>query len=135
MKKLLSTRYSETPFSIGLFLLRAAAGGLMIPHGYMKLQKFSEFAPQFADPFHIGSQLSLSLCIFAELFCSILIILGLFTRFACIPQIINMAVAVFVAHKGEIFGDGEHGTLYLAIFAALLFTGPGRFSLDKLIAK
>jgi len=135
MKRLLSTKYSEISFSIGIFFLRAATGALLIPHGNMKLQKFAEFVSQFPDPFHIGSQLSLSLSIFAELFCSIFIILGLFTRFACIPLIINMSVAVIVGHKGQVFGDGEHAALYLAIFIALLFTGPGKFSLDKMIGK
>lgn len=135
MKKLLSTKYSETSFSLALFLLRIASGGLMIPHGYDKLKKFSEYAPGFTDPLHIGSSLSLSLVIFAEFFCAILIVLGLLTRLTTVPLIINMAVVVFIAHKGEIFGKGEHGALYLAIYIAILFVGAGKFSLDKMIAK
>lgn len=135
MKRLLSTRYTETSFSIAVFLLRIAAGGLMIPHGYDKLKKFSEYAPGFTDPFHIGSSLSLSLVIFAEFFCAILIVLGLLTRLATIPLIINMAVALFVAHKGKVFGEGEHAALYLVIYIAILFTGAGKLSLDKMIGK
>ncbi len=144
MKKLLSTRYSETSFSLALFLLRIAAGGLMIAHGYDKLMRFSEYAPGFTDPFHIGSNPSLSLVIFAEFFCSIFIILGLFTRLACIPLIINMSVAVIIAHKGDVFfyfkngqffGQGELAALYLAVFIAILLVGAGKFSLDKIIGK
>ena len=135
MAKLLSTRYSETSFAIALFLLRVAAGAMMIPHGYDKLSKFSEKAPTFSDPFHIGSTLSLSLVIFAEFFCAIFIILGLFTRLASIPLIINMSVIVFFAHKGQIFGDAEKPALYLAIFIAILFVGPGKLSLDKMVGK
>ena len=145
MKKLLSTRYTETSFSIALFLLRIAAGGLMIPHGYDKLKQFSVYAPKYTDPFHIGTSLSLSLSIFAEFFCAILIVLGLLTRLATIPLIINMAVAVLIAHKGQILfyfdkegqmhGAGEHAALYLAMFFVILLVGPGRFSLDKMIGK
>lgn len=135
MKRLFTTRYSENSFSLGIFLLRACTGALLIPHGYDKMDKFNEMAAMMADPFHIGSSTSLVLVIFAELFCSILVVIGLFTRLACIPLIINMAVAVFYAHKGLVFGEGEHAALYLVIFAALLFTGPGKFSLDRMIWK
>ena len=134
-KRFFSAGYTDTTFSTGIFLLRAAAGALLIPHGHMKMQKFSTLVPHALDPFHLGPSVSLSLSIFAELFCSILIILGLATRLACIPVIINMAVAVFIAHKGEIFGEGEHAALYMAIFTAILFTGPGKYSLDNMISK
>jgi putative oxidoreductase len=135
MKQILSTKYNETTFSIGLFILRAGASALMIPHGYDKLTKFGEMTEGFPDPFGIGSTASLALLIFAEFFCSILLVLGLFARLACIPLIIAMSVALFVAHKGLIFGEGEHAALYIVIFGSLLFTGPGRYSLDRVIAK
>ncbi len=135
MKRLLSTRYSDNAFSFAVFLLRIAAGGMMIPHGYQKLQNFGKYSAKFTDPFHIGSTLSLSLVIFAEFFCAILIVLGLFTRLAAIPLIIAMSVAVFIAHKGDIFGDGELPALFLAVFVALLFVGAGKLSMDRFIGK
>jgi putative oxidoreductase len=135
MKKLMNTSYSETSLSIALFLLRAAAGAMMIPHGYNKLNNFSKYAAGFTDPFHIGGSASLSLCIFAEFFCGIFIVLGLFSRLASIPLIITMAVVVFYVFHGQIFGKAELPALYLAIFIAILFTGPGKFSLDKMIGK
>lgn len=135
MKKIFSTKYTENGISFALLLLRLALGGLMIPHGVQKLMKFGEWSATFSDPFHIGHPTSLLLTIFAELFCATFIVLGLMTRLACIPLIVAMAVAVFHAHKGQIFGDGEHAALYLAGFVALLFTGPGKVSMDRLIGK
>jgi putative oxidoreductase len=135
MKKILSTAYSATSFSIGLFILRAGAGALMIPHGYDKLNKFNEYKVVFSDPFHIGTTASLSLSIFAEFFCAILIILGFLTRFACIPLMINMSVALFVAHHGDLFGVGEKAAIFLTAFTAILFTGPGNYSVDKMVIK
>jgi putative oxidoreductase len=135
MKKIISARYSETSLSIGLFILRAASGALMIPHGYDKLTHFSKYSAAFADPFHIGAIASLSLDIFAEFFCAILIIPGLLTRLASIPLMIAMAVAVFYAHHGEIFGNGERAALYFAMFLSVFFAGPGKFSVDKMIGK
>lgn len=55
------------------------------------------------------------------------------TRLATIPLIIAMSVALFFSHHGDIFGKGEHPALYLLGFIVLLISGPGKFSLDKLI--
>ena len=79
--------------------------------------------------------MSLSLIIFAELVCGILLILGLFTRFACIPIIIGMSVVVFVASNADIFGQGERGMMYLAATVMVLFCGPGRISIDGMMRK
>ena len=108
---------------------------MLMNHGLDKLIHFSEKAGRFADPFGIGSTASLSLAIFAEFFCAAFIILGLFTRLACIPLIITMSVALFVAHQGDFFGKGELAGLFLAGFATLLFAGPGRVSLDRFLVK
>jgi putative oxidoreductase len=77
----------------------------------------------------------MALVIFAELICATLVTAGLLTRLACIPLIIAMGVAVFSAHQGKIFGDGEHAALFLGGYLAILVMGPGRISLDKLIGK
>ena len=135
MKQIFSTRLSENTFSFAMLLLRVGAGSLMIVHGFGKLVSFADKAGQFADPFNIGPIPSFALTIFAEFFCAALIILGLFTRLAAIPLIIAMAVALFYAHSGDFFGKGEMAALYLIIFITLLFSGPGKISLDKFIGK
>jgi putative oxidoreductase len=135
MKKLFSIKYSDNGITFATFILRLALGGLIIPHGYSKLINFATKSSTFADPFHIGHPTSMALVIFAEFFCGVFILMGLFTRLACIPLIITMAVAVFYAHKGDFFGEAEMATLYLLGYFALLFTGPGKISMDKLIGK
>ena len=136
MKKLLSTRVSENALAFALLVLRLGAGSLVLmKHGLDKLMHFSQKSGGFADPFHIGSTASLSLSVFAEFFCAVFIILGLFTRLACIPLLINMAIALFIAHQGDFFGKGELAGLFMVVFTTLLFTGPGKVSLDRLIAK
>ena len=135
MNRLFSTRTSEAVFSFAVLLLRLGAGSLMlVNHGLDKLMHFSEKAGRFADPFGIGSSTSLALVLFAEFFCAAFVILGLFTRLACIPLIIGLGVALYFAHKGEFFGKGESAGLFLVCFLVLLFTGPGRVSLDRFIS-
>jgi putative oxidoreductase len=135
MKKLLSTKYSDTSFTIAALLLRLGFGGLMVHHGYEKLVGFASRSHSFSDPLHIGSLPSLVLVIFAEFFCAIFIVIGLFTRLACIPLIITMAVATFISNHGQITGNGEEAMLFLAGYLAILFIGPGKVSLDKLSGK
>jgi putative oxidoreductase len=75
------------------------------------------------------------LVVFAEFVCSIFIILGLGTRLAVIPLIINMTTAAVFAHAHDPFAVKEKALLFLIIFFLLLFFGPGRYSLDHTLAK
>jgi putative oxidoreductase len=136
MRKLFSTGVSDNAFSFAMLVLRVGAGSLMLMmHGLDKLMHFAEKARHFSDPFGVGSTTSLAMVLFAEVFCATFIILGLFTRLACIPLIIAMSVALFYANHGDFFGKGELAGLYLVCFVALLFNGPGKVSLDHFIAK
>lgn len=83
----------------------------------------------------MGSTFSLALVVFAEFFCSVFLIMGLFTRVIVSILIIEMLVVVFSAHQGQIFGDGEHGMLYLTAYLAILLIGPGKASLDGILGK
>jgi putative oxidoreductase len=133
MKKLFSIRYSDNGISFAALILRITLGIIMLPHGFSKLMSFATRSGTFADPFHIGSTPSLCLAIFAEVFCSVFIILGLFTRFACIPLIIDIAVALGYVEHWQLFGSGEKAVIYLAGFVALLFMGPGKVSIYRFV--
>ena len=135
MAKFLSTKYSARSFNIGMLVLRVATGALLIPHGYSKLVRFNELQHTFMNFMGLGSTFSLILILFAEVFCAVLLILGLFTRFAVIPIIIAMGVVVFISHDGDIFGKGELPMLYLAASFMILLCGPGKISVDSMIGK
>ena len=135
MKKLLSINYSAGAFSTAMLLLRLSIGFLMMWHGYDKLLHFSKIHNQFLNFMGLGSTFSLTLVIFAEFFCSLFLVLGLFTRLSAIPLIITMCVALFKVHQGDFFGKGEIDALYLISYMVLLFLGPGRVSVDSMIGK
>lgn len=135
MKKLLTIRYTEWGFNLAMLVLRLAAGGLMIPHGYSKLVHYSENKGTFMNFLGMGSTVSYTMLIFAEFFCSIFIVLGLFTRLALVPLIIAMSVALFKAHKGEVFGEGAEAAFFLASYVVLMLCGPGKVSVDGMINK
>lgn len=133
MKKLMSVTYPDWAFNIAMLVLRVGIGATMIPHGFKKLESFSDKKDTFMDFMGLGGPLSLALVIFAEFICSGLLILGLFTRLAAIPLVITMGVALFKAHNGELFGDGETAAIYLFGYAAIVLLGPGKISVDGLI--
>jgi putative oxidoreductase len=136
MKKLFSTNFTSGSVNFSLFLLRVVFGGLIFfQHGYEKLIKFSTARNGFPDPFKIGASLSFSLVAFAEGICSILIVLGLLTRLAAIPLVISMGVVVFIIKEHASIGEKELPVMYLCAFLVILFTGPGKASVDKLIGK
>lgn len=135
MKKIFSIGYSDTGFNVTVLLLRLCFGLFMIAeHGIPKLMQFADLSTQFYDPFGIGKKWALILALFAEVFCSIFVVLGLFTRLAVIPLIITMCVAIFGANKGNIQGS-ELAMLYLTVFLFLLWCGPGRISVDGMMRK
>lgn len=136
MKKIFSTRYTETAFDASMFLLRAGFGILLfINHGLPKLMKFEERKNSFTDPLGIGNTPSLLLAIFAEVFCALLLAAGLLTRFATFVLVVFFVVLVFIVHKNDPLKEKENAILFLVVMLALLFCGPGKWSLDKLIGK
>ena len=133
MLKLLQLRFLPTSVNLALLVLRVwFALPLLTLHGWSKLTHFAERSQRFADPFGIGSPASLALVVFAEVFCSVLLALGLFTRLAALACAIAMATAFFHAHGARLTGqgNGELPFMFLGAFVALLLAGGGRFSLD-----
>ncbi len=135
MKKLLSTGYTDWAFNIAMLVLRVGLGLMMLPHGYDKLVHFAQKKNTFINFLGMGSTFSLSLSLFAEFFCAMFVIIGLFTRFTVFPLIVGMAVALFRAHNGDIFGVGEKAALYLTGFIAIFLLGPGKASVDGMMGK
>jgi putative oxidoreductase len=117
-------------------MVRITIGAIMMIHGLPKLNRLTSGEEiKFADPFGLGPQISLGLAVFAEVVCTIFIILGLGTRLASIPLIITMAVAAFYAHASDPFATKEKPILFLLIFIILAVFGSGRYSIDRLMTK
>jgi len=114
---------------------------MLAGHGIGKLNMLLSGNIQFPALFGIPPTINLLLSLFAELFCAALITLGLKTRLACIPLIINMSVAAFVVHaKDALFmanaagkGSKEFALIYLTGFVAIYLLGSGRFALDRIV--
>lgn len=138
MKKLLNfflfgKSTGEGMASLGLLILRVAAGVLMMTHGWSKIQNFEGMVQSGFDPVGMGATLSVVMLIGAEFIAALFIVLGLLTRLSAIPLIVAMSVAAFVAHASDPLQVKELSLIYLTIFATLLITGAGKYSLDSLL--
>lgn len=114
-----------------LLIIRFISGGLMLTHGIPKLLNFADRMDNFADPFGLGPQISLGLVVFAEVFCSLALILGFKVRWAVIPLIITMLVAIFYAHWEDPFGRKELPIMYITMYVVLALSGAGKYSVDR----
>ena len=135
IKKCLFDKASQSYQDITELILRVVLGFFILTHGWGKLTSFPEKSEYFPDPLGIGSLLSLSLATFAEFFCAILLIIGLFTRFAALNIFITMLVAGFIFHFSDPFAKKELALLYATGFLYFLVMGGNRYSLDEWIRK
>lgn len=142
---LFSPARNATTTDIGLLLIRCIVGVVFIYHGGQKLfpdvfgghgmEGFTESVAKLNLPL-LSHEVQAQLAAWAEFGGGILLILGLLTRLAAIPALVNMIVAVTMVHWGK-FSIAEGGIEYALLLGILLlgliFTGAGRFSLDGVI--
>ncbi len=138
LRRVIACDFLPEGASLGLLALRVIAGtSLLLKHGLEKVQHFGMMAAHFPDPLHIGATTSLVIAMISDFVCSILVILGLATRWAAAWAFLNIFAAWAFVHHFVFFGRGsDHGeliVLYLAAMLTLVLTGPGRFSVDEAI--
>lgn len=145
MKKSLFTSFQPINLSLGILLIRVIIGVLMAFYGYQKLINFetmaaSDFWAKDVSFLGMTGKTPLALTIFAEFFCSLFLIIGLFTRLALIPLIICMGYIIACVAKFEVIYSGDNGIevnnafVYFIIYLGIYLTGPGNYSLDYKIA-
>jgi len=131
--KLFQLKFIPQSVDFGLLILRIWVGlTMLLNHGIGKAMNFSSMMEKFPDAIGIGRTPGLILMIFAEVVCAAMIVAGWYTRFAALVLGFGMGVAFLVAHGAKLSnpGSGELAFIYLAVTAALFFSGPGRFSFD-----
>lgn len=136
MKNTYSTSLDLKSTDIGLLIFRIGIAALMLSHGIPKLmQFFGDAEIQFGDPIGFGESFTFAFAVFAEFFCSLLILFGFLTRIASIPLLITMAVTAIIVHMPDGMARQELPLLYMLGYILILFTGAGKYSIDYLLLK
>ncbi len=124
---------------LGPLAVRLTVGVVFMGTGWTKLQNLPAItknftalgipAPEILTPFVSG----------VEFVGGILLLLGLLTRFAAVPLMIVMVVAILSAKAADIDSLetflGFEEVSYFVMFAWLAIAGPGPVSLDHLVLK
>ena len=136
MNKTYTTSLQLPAVDYGLLFLRIAIAALMLSHGIPKLiMLFGSQEISFSDPFGIGQTATLTLVVFAEVICSLLIAFGLATRLAAFILLFTMAFAFFVIHAEDPFQTKELALIYLVVYIFIVIVGSGKYALDHYFLK
>ncbi|NHZ84566.1 MAG: DoxX family membrane protein [Planctomycetia bacterium] len=105
----------------------------------MKLKNFDGIVEWFSSMGMPLPKLNAFLATGTETAGVMLLFLGLATRIISVPLIIVMIVAIMTVHLGNGFEAGNNGSeipiYYILMLLSLLISGPGKISIDSLIAK
>ena len=137
---------------VALLILRLAGLYLALSHGLGKVvglaggeSRFPETVAKLGFPAPLFFAWAAAL---AEFVGGLAVTLGLFARWAAAFAAFNMFVAAFMRHRAisqflawlgiapvsedvlEAWRDPELAIVYMLVFVALAFSGPGRFSID-----
>ncbi|MDR6461846.1 DoxX family protein [Chryseobacterium sediminis] len=131
-----NSNWSSIPKDVILLAVRVFIGFAMLSHGFPKLQMLLAGGKiEFFDFMGLGPQISLILTVFAEFVCSILLILGLFTRVSLGFLIFTMIIAAFAVHGADSFEKREMALVYLSVYLLLMVIGAGKVSVDHMIER
>lgn len=128
----------DTTVQIIWLIVRVAVGSLMIHNGFSKLADVQGFADHVINLIGLPFPIFFTYCAaYTEIVASILLILGLFTRFSAIALFFTMLVAIYFHLKGEGWKVAplETASLYALTYLLFAVKGSGQFAIDALLSQ
>ncbi len=122
------------PISVLQFIFRFSIAAVFWHSGMTKIASWDTTVALFRDEYAVPllpPEIAASLAATVELTCPVLLVLGLATRLATLPMLgMTFVIEVFVYPEQWI----EH-LMWAAILLFILTRGPGRLSLDGVVAR
>jgi putative oxidoreductase len=124
---------------LGPLAARIVVGWVFLWSGWTKLNVLPRMIENFRDWGIPAPEFFTPLASGIEFVCGILLLVGLLTRFAAVPMMIVMAVAIISAKWVEVNSLetflGFDEVAYLVMFGWLAIAGPGPVSVDHYVLK
>ena len=121
--------------SVGLLFLRLIGGALLISGRAWTWQTMIDSNRVLESTgWVLGGEIGWFLTLFSECLCTLMVMLGIFTKFTSVPPAVAMVVAGLALPGGTAWSTRELYFLFALPFFVLSFTGPGDYSVDSRIA-
>jgi putative oxidoreductase len=118
---------------------RFAVGMLFLSTGWGKVHSLDKVTAFFTGLGIPAPGFNATLVGYSELICGGLLVVGLLTRFATVPLMVSMIIAILTAKLKDLHGIfdlvGFDEFTYLAVLVMIALIGPGLVSLDHLVAR
>lgn len=135
MKNILVRVYRNRNSDVAALILRVVFAVLFFHAGWEKLGHLQGFVDSFAT---LGfTSFEAYLVLWVELVGGVFLLFGFLHKPTCVAFAIMMAVAVWSLppNANDLFWGHDYQFIILAAMVALYFTGAGRFSAGRLIAR
>jgi putative oxidoreductase len=123
----------------GLLFLRIGIGLMFVLHGLPKIAGGEEVWQKLGEAMQVFGIYEYQvvwgyMAAFVECGGGVLLFFGLLHRVTCVLLFITMLVA-FASHifNGDGFGLSSHSIELAILFFSLIFIGPGKFSIDRVL--
>jgi putative oxidoreductase len=130
-------RHMANGSDLGKFILRLTLGILILLHGISKIIGGPGGIMSMLGKVGLPPELGYFVYV-GEVLAPVLLIVGIWTRLAAAVIAINMVVAIWLAHKSQLFSLASTGGwalelqgMFLMTAVALIFLGAGRYALGS----
>ena len=127
--------------NLSRLFLRSFTGIMFLQLCIRQMLNFDQIVPTFNGLMGLSPEASMTVLVVIELLCAVCIMLGLLTRLAVLFPLGLMLIAerVFMSSQSAVtdqlfnFAPG-YPVMFIGIFVYFLLAGPGKISLDYIIA-
>ncbi|MBP5688924.1 MAG: DoxX family protein [Muribaculaceae bacterium] len=140
LQSLFMMNVGHTYSNLSRLFLRLFTGLMFLQLGVRQMLHLEEFANSSMGAIATANDSTIVAIVVIEIVCAVFIILGLFTRLALLPSIGVMIYAetmmpgVAGGAQQMFFFEPGYPIMFLGIFVYMMLAGPGKISLDYLIA-
>lgn len=141
LKKFFLFSAGHTYSNLSRLFLRLFTGLIFLQFGLRQIIYLHSLAPAFDGFWGLSPEASLAVIVTVELICAVCIMLGIFTRLAVIPALVLMCyvesllISPMPGADASVFSfQPGYPVMFIGIFIYMLLAGPGKISLDYLIA-
>jgi len=143
LQSLFMMNVGHTYSNLSRLFLRLFTGLMFLQFSVRQMLHLDDFAHSAMGVMGAASESTIVTIVVIEIVCAVFIILGLFTRLALLPSIgvmiyakTTMPISASVADASQqmFFFEPGYPIMFLGIFVYMLLAGPGKISLDYLVA-